>query len=83
MAIPWRVSLRGTRAKTPYSPNFSDANGNHGQGATTRALTAPLSTNFRSRVSTKIPCVGRAALGYNVLNVKIRTLRPQDRERQH
>ena len=33
---------------------------------------APLSTSLRSRVSTKIPCVGRAALGYNVVNVRIR-----------
>jgi hypothetical protein len=83
MSIPWRVSLRGIRAKTEWSPNLADANGNQGHGATTRALTAPLSTNFRSRVSTKIPCVGRAALGYNVLNVRIRTLKPQDREWEH
>ena len=83
MSIPWRVSLRGIRAKTEWSPNLADANGNQGHGATTRALTAPLSTNFRSRVSTKIPCVGRAALGYNVLNVRIRTLKPQDRVWEH
>jgi hypothetical protein len=29
---------------------------------------------LRSRVSTKIPCVGRASLGYNVVNVRIRKL---------
>src|SRR5712691_13279319 len=83
MLIPWRVSVRGIRAKTERSPKLAEANGNQGHGATTRALTAPLSTSFRSRVSTKMPCVGRAALGYNVLNVRIRTLKPQHREWQH
>src|SRR5258708_40156311 len=83
MSIPWRFSRRGIRAKIERSPNRADANGNQGHGAATRALTAPLSTSFRSRVSTKIPCVGRAALGYKVLNVRIRTLKPQDREWQH
>ena len=66
-----------------YHLYFGDEKGNHGHGATTRALTTPLSTSFRNRVSTKIPCVGRAALGYKVLKVRIRTLRPQDRARQH
>ena len=74
MSIPWRVSVRGVRANVEYAPNFGDASGNQGHGATTRADTAPLSTSLRSRVSTKIPCVGRAALGYNVVNVRIRNL---------
>src|ERR1700680_1391543 len=66
------------RANTEYSRNRGEANGNQGHGATTRALTAPLSTSFLSRVSTKIPCVGRSTLGYNVVNVRIRTLWPEN-----
>ena len=38
-----------------------------------RASTRPLSTSFLSRVSTKIPCWGRTALGYNVVKVRICT----------
>src|SRR6516164_9497562 len=45
--------------------------GKNGQGATTLAPTTPLSTNFRRRVSTKIPCWGRTWLGYNVVKVRI------------
>jgi len=41
-------------ASTAYRPNNADPIGNHGQGATTRAPTAPLSTSFLRRVSTKI-----------------------------
>ena len=40
----------------------------------TRAATAPLSMSFVRRVSTKIPCWGRNALGYNVVKVRICTL---------
>ncbi len=71
--MPCRTSLRGVRAKAAYCPKRGEANGNHGQGATTRALTWPLSTSFLSRVSTKIPCCGRAALGYKVEKVRMCT----------
>lgn len=73
MSTPCRVSRRGTRAIAAYSPKRGEVDGNHGQGATTRAVTSPLSTSLRSRVSTKIPCCGRGALGYNVVKVKICT----------
>jgi len=42
------------------------------------AATAPVCTNFVSRVSTKMPCWGRAALGYNVVNVRMRTAPPEN-----
>ena len=61
------------RANSAYCPKPGDVNGNHGQGATTRASTAPLSTSFLKRVSTKMPCWGRLSLGYSVVNVTIRT----------
>ena len=74
MSIPWRVSRRSVRANAEYAPNIGEVDGNQGHGATTRADTAPLSTSLRSRVSTKIPWVGRAALGYSVVNVRMRKL---------
>src|ERR1700730_18776968 len=70
---PWRVSSLGIRANTAYRPNRADADGDQGQGATTRALTTPLATSFLRRVSTKIPSWGCNRFGYNVVKVRIRT----------
>ena len=64
-AVSGRMRRSGRTARMPK--------GNHGQGATTRALTRPLSTSFLSRVSTKIPCWGCCALGYKVVKVRICT----------
>ena len=71
-----RTEDRALKIEQGYRPNHADPIGNHGQGATTRAPTAPLSTSFLRRVSTKIPCWGCEALGYNVVNVRICTGKP-------
>jgi hypothetical protein len=69
--MPWRRSSRGALAWTAYSPNRALRDGNHGTGATTLDSIWPHASRCRSRVSTNMPWLGRAELGYSVLNVSI------------
>ena len=72
--MPWRVSSVGARACSAQSPNRPARLGNQGTGASTRLVTSPLATRWRSRFSTKMPWFGRAAWGNSVEKVSRRSL---------
>ena len=70
--MPARRSTRRRPGQNAVSPNTCAPLGNQGTGATTVASPRSWRAAAYSRVSTKMPCRGRAALGKSVVNVRTR-----------